>query len=166
MLRQLGMMIRNQKGFTLIEILVAVPLIGLIGVGAAITTSQVFSMNEMGMNKGIAIKQVENAVQYISRDAQQAQIIEVNGSNINLSWKDWTTNNSVVVSYANNNNSIQRRETINTDQPVTLSIANYITGLNFTSSNGVLNITITASVGGFKPAIETRTFQIKPRPGQ
>jgi prepilin-type N-terminal cleavage/methylation domain-containing protein len=166
MFRKLGMIIRSQKGFTLIEILVAIPIIGIIGVAVGMAISQVFIVDEMSVNRETVVKQVENAVEYISRDAQQAQVTGANGSNINFQWTDWTNNNSLAVSYTLNNDSLQRIEAINNGQPLTTIIAKYITGFNCTTSSGVLNITITATVDGFKSASETRTFQVKPRPGQ
>lgn len=88
---------RSEQGFTLVEILVAIVITALIGSAVAVSTSQVFHIDAVSMNHQIAITQVENAVHYISRDAQQAQqIIPMDSLNVALP-QDWDVINNKVL---------------------------------------------------------------------
>jgi prepilin-type N-terminal cleavage/methylation domain-containing protein len=123
---------RNQNGFTLVELIIAIAVTALICSAVTIGVYQVVKINAMSTNHQIAIAQVQNATNSISRDAQQAQniiamtynnvVIMVNGSNqiiFNLTanpngdklalywvaWDDSTKHNTThkVIYYVNNN---------------------------------------------------------------
>ena len=82
---------RNQKGFTLVELLIAITITAVISTAIATASYQIFKVNARSLNRQIAIGQVQNGANAISRDAQQAQDIvpidhnnsplTVNGSN-------------------------------------------------------------------------------------
>lgn len=71
--RRLRVINCNQKGFILAELLVAMAITALIGSAVATATYQVVKVNALSTNHQIAIVQVQNAVNSISRDTQQAQ---------------------------------------------------------------------------------------------
>ncbi len=163
---------RNQKGFTLIEILVAMAITGFIGVGLTMAASQVMSVNALSVNHVIVVKQVENAAYWINRDARMAQIIQPNGVSgfpLNLSWVEWD-NTTHQVAYVISNGELQRSSSINGTQPIQIAVAQYIdSNADNTScqySNGVFNFKVTASVSGFRPANQTRMAQVIPRSAQ
>jgi len=62
---------------------------------------------------------------------------------------------------------LKREYYINSVLEATTLVAQYIdSGQTICEfSDGVLTLTITASIGGYKPATETRTYEITPRPG-
>jgi prepilin-type N-terminal cleavage/methylation domain-containing protein len=62
---------------------------------------------------------------------------------------------------------LKREYYINSVLEATTFVAQYIdSGQTICEfSDGVLTLTITASIGGYKPATETRTYEITPRPG-
>ena len=62
-----------QQGFTLIELLIAIAIAALICVAVAEVTVQVERVNASSSNRQVAVVQVQNAVQSISRDAEQSQ---------------------------------------------------------------------------------------------
>jgi len=64
---------KAQRGLTLIELLVASVIAAILGAVLVMAVSTVFIASSAVTNQQIAIKQVQNAVDYISRDAQQAQ---------------------------------------------------------------------------------------------
>jgi len=171
MLRRLRAIINDQKGFTLIEMIVVVAIIGLISGAVAGTVSQVFVVNAQSTARMTAVKQVESAVHWISRDAQMAQIVLPSGGPgfpLNLSWKEWnnTTNN---VSYALQNGELLRSHSINGSAPSQTVIAEHIntdTGMTeFNYDSGVVIFKLTASVSGFRQASETRVVKVIPRSG-
>lgn len=163
---------RNQEGFTLIEILVATVITGLIGAGITMAAVQVMNVNALSNNHVIATKQVENAAFWINRDARMSQIIQPSGGSgfpLNLSWVEWdnTTDN---VSYTINNGELKRSSSTNGMQATRIVVAQHIdcnvNNTNCKYANGVFTFQVTASLGGFRPASETRMAQVIPRSAQ
>jgi prepilin-type N-terminal cleavage/methylation domain-containing protein len=119
-----GKLRNSQKGFTLIELLIVVAITGVLGTVLASALSQIILINASSTNHMQAIKQVENALHYINRDAQAAQSVsiyqrEVNGQytlktgdpisfilttpddstisdNLTLTWTDWSNDTNKV----------------------------------------------------------------------
>jgi prepilin-type N-terminal cleavage/methylation domain-containing protein len=159
---------RLRSGFTLIEILIAIAITLTIAAGISLSFNQLITVNASSVGRETAIKQVENAVQYISRDAQQAQTVTTSGSNfpLSLTWTSWS-NDHYLVSYNLSGNRLMKQLTLNAGQPASTFVADYIdTSAGMTTcsfSSGLLSVKITATVGGLKPASESRSFQIKVR---
>jgi len=65
--------VKSQSGFTLVELLVAMTIGAALSIGLVMTVRTVFSTNSSVVNRVTAINQVQNAVDYISRDSQTAQ---------------------------------------------------------------------------------------------
>jgi prepilin-type N-terminal cleavage/methylation domain-containing protein len=190
-LRKLGTINRAQRGFTLIEIVIAIAITTLIGSAAATATYQVIRINASSTNRQIAITQVENAVHYISRDAQQSQDVIPNGPTVvndpiskiisynlitedtlKLKWTSWDIDNhnhKNEVNYAVVDGVLQKTTKIDNDLPNTITVANNISAASGTwkTDAKVLTLQIQAMVGtGASQTGETRTFQINPRPAQ
>jgi prepilin-type N-terminal cleavage/methylation domain-containing protein len=192
---RLGAIGRDQKGFTLVEIVIAIAITAVIGSAVATATYQVVNISSSSTNHQIAITQVQSAVHSISRDAQQAQyiipkdvfldtpvpivggvisfnlfdVIPPDKDKIVIEWTEWDMTHKEIT-YAIVNGSLQRVLSVNGGAPEVTSVANHISALsgswNTNSNSKVLTITITVTVNAPKPATETRTFQIKPRPAQ
>lgn len=64
--------IGEQKGFTLVEIIVALGIFSLIITGLSVSAVQLITGNIMNSNKMEAIRQVQNVGYWVSRDAVQA----------------------------------------------------------------------------------------------
>jgi len=170
MLRRLGVIKRNQRGFTLIEVLVATAITGFIGVGITMAASQVLNINALSINHITVLKQVENATYWINRDAQMAQIVQPSGGSgfpLNLSWVEWD-NTMHQVSYTLESSKLYRSYSVNGGQPSQTVVAEHInTNAGMTNcqfAGGVFTFKVTASVSGFRPATETRMAQMIPRP--
>ena len=67
---------RNQRGFTLIELIVAIAITGLITGGITMSIFQVFDVNTRSSNHMLAVRQVQNAGHWISRDTLMAQNVD------------------------------------------------------------------------------------------
>jgi prepilin-type N-terminal cleavage/methylation domain-containing protein len=72
-LHKIRTVMSRQKGITLVELLIAVAITAVISTAAAAGIYQAIRINSSSSNHQIAIIQAQNAVQYFSRDAQQAQ---------------------------------------------------------------------------------------------
>jgi prepilin-type N-terminal cleavage/methylation domain-containing protein len=153
---------RNQRGFTLVEVLIAIVIAGIIGSAVTMTIFQVYDSNARSNTHMKAVKEVENAIHYITRDAQMTQSINrtaPDGFPLTLAWVEWD-GTSRSVTYQIQDGQLQRIEASNT-----VVVAQYIDSgqTSCVISGKTLVFTITVTVSGSKPASETRTFTIRPR---
>ena len=113
----------NERGFTLIELLVAIAILSaIVGVTSMtiITTMRVSSDSNDWV---VALRQVQNAGYWISRDAQMAQTVTTDepGIFLTLSWADWG-GNDYEVKYVFDGNTLERQ----LNGSVGILIADYI----------------------------------------
>ena len=88
---------RSERGFALVEILVVMAIVALIGSAASMATSQVITGTKRSNDHMTAIRQVQNAGYWISRDVLMAQSIAAGDDPetaeivefITLNWTDW-----------------------------------------------------------------------------
>jgi prepilin-type N-terminal cleavage/methylation domain-containing protein len=186
MLRKLGLIMRNQKGFTLIEMIVAIAISSAIGGGILLSIYQTSSYQAMDKARMNCVKNLENAIHYIIQDAQMAQEIDTDGNAdgvpfpLVLSWTEWDEESPEyehVVTYTldSASNELQRHQLakdkigdITRDE--TDVVARYMNldsdKTNCGYTGGVLNLKLTATITGFPKEInETRDVEIIPRPG-
>ncbi len=157
---------KDSKGLTLLELLIALSIAGLIVAATTTTISQLFSLGSRNENYMVAVRQVQNAGYLISRDGVMAQKITVanteSGFPLTLSWGEWGGSQTITVTYTLIDSILSRQEVAN-GKTTTAQIARHIVSaqVEFPKGEKLLTVTITAQV---KTASETRTYQIKPRP--
>ncbi len=167
---RLGIIGRSQGGYTLNEMLVALAILGVIAPAIGMSIFQVLAVNDLTANHMTAVKQVENAIYRISRDAQMAQTVQTGGGSgfpLNLTWVEWD-NISNNVTYSVQNGELQRAYSVNGTQPTSTVVAQHINtdsgATNCQFASGVLAFKITVSIEGFRPASETRVGKVVPKP--
>jgi len=176
----------NQKGFTLMELLVAIGIASFLIVGVTAAILQLISVSDRNSNYMTAYTEVQNAGFSVSRDAVQALVVSDADDPgtpeiefLTLDWRDFEDNAHEVVytlkdasdglkelwrDYSYSDNGIPKEET--------LLVAKYIdpaTSCRWGDDpatpeiepENVLTLEVTAEVGG-KTA--TRTYNIEPRP--
>ena len=160
---------KQQTGFSLVELLIAMVIVAVLGVAISMTFSQIVGSNSGVTNRQFAIKQVQYVVDAISRDAQQASTIVWASPNLTFTIPIPVTNGSSIstqnttVQYTYANNTLQRVSGSNTTTVAT-DITSFIPPSSY--STGVYTLTVTATAplppktGG---AVETRVLQIIPR---
>jgi prepilin-type N-terminal cleavage/methylation domain-containing protein len=166
---------KNQRGFTLIELLIAITIIGLITSGITMTIFQVISENARSTNHMLAVRQVQNAGYWISHDTQMAQSVDTDDDPVTidevelviLTWEEYSFDgdgDAHRVAYTIEDNKLQRSYSVNDGDSETAIVAELIVIDEIEFVGDKLTLTVTATVGGFKPASETRTYEITPRP--
>ena len=174
MFHRLGLINRNQMGFTLIELMLAIAITGVITGAITTTIFQVVNSSARTNNHMMAVRQVQNAGYWVSRDAQMAQVVEPAGELVDtpagtgfpltLTWTEWdgTVNE---ITYILEGTELWRDYDGQRDP-----VAQFVnpdpekTRCEFT--DGKLTFTITATVGSNSQAqSETRIYEVKPRPG-
>src|SRR4030042_2557026 len=163
---------KGQAGFTCIELIAAVAITGIIGLGASISTAQVLNNTTKNSDYTLASRDAMNAIYWISHDVLMAQSINGAGGfpqteDLSLSWKAWN-NTEYTASYTLENGVLRRIYTKN-GQVFTTVIASYINPdeafTYCTSNNGTLSLTITSSVGeGDRVVSVTKVSEIISRP--
>jgi prepilin-type N-terminal cleavage/methylation domain-containing protein len=174
---------KGQRGFTLVELIIAIAIAGLITGGITAAVMQVLTINSRSSNHMIAVRQVQQAGKEVSKDALQSQNVnpaeaaeeDPFGTNFPLSfnWTDWEGLENVVV-YTIEDGELKRSHSVNgtaqTTAPavvaeyidVTLVTAKAKTNCDWNEASRVLTFTVTATVG---TESETRIYEVEPRPG-
>ena len=174
---------RNQNGFTMIEMLIAIAIASAIGGGILLSIYQTSSYQAMDKARMTCVKNLENAIHYIVQDAQMAQSIEpdpdANGipfplDSLEMSWTEWDVTSPEyvhTVTYSVIGGELKRVHTAEdvAGAPTTSDdnvLARYIdiAKTNCSYTGGVLSVTLTATITGFPEEIsETRDMEIIPR---
>jgi prepilin-type N-terminal cleavage/methylation domain-containing protein len=162
---------KGERGFTLIEMLVVLTLIGIITAGITAAISQVLTINTRASNHMIAVRQVQQAGKEVSKDTLQAQNVTYTENPNFLLTLAWIDSDSAenAANYTIEDNKLQRSQSIDGGSPNFRVIAQYIdpaqSSCSWNNVTRVLTFTVTATVGnGPYEAIETRIYEIQPRP--
>jgi len=161
----------NQRGFTLVEVMVGVVIMALVGLAAAIAIIQVVNAGRNSSHMS-ALRQVQTAGYWVSRDGLQAQgvsIAEGTGFPLELTWQDWDDYEVHQVVYSLQDmpsgslKKLWRQETINGGEPTNTLVARYIdtsaTSCQWDGSQITFEVSAT-----LEQQTESRTYEIKPRP--
>lgn len=160
MLKILKSIYKTQLGFTAIELLVGVALIGLIGAAAATGVAQIFNGSSLSTNRMVTTNNVRNAGDWIARDARMAESVTIVDNCPTIIWHDYDTSDLHTLIYSMSGTDLIRSHQIAANAPTVTTVAQNITAITSGVTNGRLTVTITATV---KSTSETRTFTIVPR---
>lgn len=173
---------KQEIGYTLIELLVAVSIMALASVAAGMAMYQVFGGTEDNNDQMTALHQVQNAGYWISRDTQMA--ISVNTTDtlvfpefLHMGWTEWNdagvpTYNLIQYSLENGSNnlySLKRTQTISGGPTQELMVADHIfyqPGTENSSDTSISNEMILVNITSiFDDIRESREYKIIRRAG-
>lgn len=175
----------DQRGFSLIELLVVIVLTSLITTAITTTFFQIFDMNTRTANHMSAVSQVQQAGKMVRQDVLQAQNVSIDVYYpylLELTWTVWATGDEHKVIYTFEDMPSGEfkilwrehyvKEGVDFELDSTTKVAEYI---NTDQTNcvaqpegaapeavEVLIFTVTATVG---EESETREYRVQPRPG-
>ena len=160
----------NQKGITLVELVVAIGIASFIVVGAAVAIFQLITVSDRNGNYMTAYTEVQNAGFSISHDATMAQAVAVDdpAAFITMDWVDWEGDiHEIVYTLEDGSGGLKelwRAYSINDVAQANMRVARYIdpgTNCSWDAVESVLTLVVTAEVGD---ETATRTYNIEPRP--
>jgi prepilin-type N-terminal cleavage/methylation domain-containing protein len=163
-MKRLKSIVKGQVGLTLIELLIALAITGIITGTVTMITFQVFDGEARANNHLDALSRVQNAGREISRDAGMAQIVEwPDGYIIRLIWYGWEDDNTHRVDYSLENNELKREHYIN-DSLDSEYIFEHVFCERDPEASGIAFI-LTATVGiGSQQVSASRVYSVTPRP--
>ena len=164
---------KDQRGLTIIELLVVIVLTGIITAAITTTFFQVFDMNTRTANHMAALSQVQQAGKLVSEDMLEAQNVDAEDD---LDTPElelvtfWATDNTYKVIYKLEDTSgptiLWREYYVNLALNSTTKVAEYIDPdpdqTSFTPEGDAFIFKVTATVG---KESEQRLYRVQPRPG-
>ncbi|MFC1957489.1 type II secretion system protein J [Chloroflexota bacterium] len=163
---------RNERGFTFIELLISIAIIGLIAGAASTTTFQVMTGTNRSNDRMTVIRQVQNAGYWISRDTRMAEGVSTAPDFLTLTWTEWdydevSTYHSVTYSFQDLSDDgigeLLRTHWSSAGANEQILVAEYISEASTTDyTSPLLTVQITASLG---EANETREYRVWRRLG-
>ncbi len=172
---------RDCRGFTLVELLVALAIGSMLSIGTLGVLNQILVLAPMSENNLVAIRQAQSAGYWIGRDGASAQAITCDnstplstGNPLVISYIKWDATKTTI-SYSVDDNSTLQRQMVVTNELTGAEISRNqiriaeniasITALysqpDIYNSRKILTLTITTQVGN---ATQTRVYKISPWP--
>jgi prepilin-type N-terminal cleavage/methylation domain-containing protein len=184
---KLGLINKNQWGFTMLELMLVLAITGLVSSGVTMTFFQVVNGSARANNYMTAVRQVQNAGYWVSYDTQLAQDVDDDpmggGFPLVLSWTEWGGDEHEVTysleDMAGGLKQLKRSHLVNDDEPIETIVARCIeqgaekekTNADFIDTNGdtvddTLILKVTVIIGsGLQEQDKTRVYRVVPRPG-
>ena len=163
---------KSEKGFTLLELLVGISIAALVVGAASMTTITMMRLTPQNNDWATALRQVQTAGYWISRDVLMAQEITVGTGNptfLTLIIPQITPPaETIVYEFEDMPDGLKRLMRDNQTDSQTFVVAEYIstdnndTTANYSSANRTLNLIITAISGDVSV---TRTYEASQRLG-
>jgi len=156
----------NQKGFTLIEILVAMLVGGMVMAGIVTAVFQIVHGAGQIKEESVALADIDSAAHWLTRDVVLGQSTDlVNGapqvSQMTLTWNDstwWAEQEESIahsVIYTYSGTALQR----NYDGVVT-TVGRHLTNVGFSLDGRLVTITLTSSLEEEPRSTVTRNYTI------
>jgi len=144
---------KDQKGFTLPELLITVAITGLIASFLGTAIYQIITVTEYGNDRAIATHELQNTAHWVSRDGQMASTAS-GGSELTLILPDDSS-----ITYTKVDTELRR-----TAGGSQMTVARNISSVSFSVIDRIITMTITSSPPGRANVSEQGTYKVCLRP--
>ena len=144
---------KGERGYTLVETLIAIAITGCIAAVTALAVGQVVTVPEQGNAHIDALHALQSAAHWVSLDGQTAKSAS-GGSSLTLTLPD-----SSNITYSVSGRSLWR-----TSDNITRTVAEDISSVNFTVQGRTITMHITAAPGSRWSVSENQTYEVVMRP--
>ena len=148
-------MMMDERGLTLVELLIATAITGLIVSFLGTVIYQIITVTEYGNDRLTAMHELQNTAHWFNLDGQRASIASANGDLV-LTISD---NSSITYSLA----GTELRRTAGGTQMI---LARNITSANFSIENRPITMALTSSPEGRQNVSENGTYKVYLRPAE
>ena len=161
------MRVGKQSGYTLLELLVAVAITGVIALGITLTIQNVFRGTTNNRGEVIVLDNLNTAAIYLKRDIQSyetANLTDLESGNVTFRWIDRTgflpeDERDHIRVYSLSDDGILYRTADN----LTSVIARYITDVTFTLNGDYMDVFISAESNLYPFYTDNLSFSIYKR---
>ena len=158
----------RQRGFTLLELLVALAVGSVIITGALLTVNQVILGTLRARSQTVALNDVNFAAERIKKDIQMVQNTNltegVPQSSVTLTWTDYTRFTSVDETPHSSMYTLSGTELLRTYDGTAGIAGRHISSIEFTRNDRVIKVDITATeTTGGQQRSKTLSFSMRMR---
>jgi prepilin-type N-terminal cleavage/methylation domain-containing protein len=143
----------NEHGFTLVELVIATAITGLIAGFLGTAIYQIFTASEYGNSRLTALHELQNAAHWFNLDGQRA-MAATGGSGLTLTLSDDSS-----ITYSLSGTELRR-----TDGGTQITLARNITCADFSVSNRLITMQLTSAPKGRDNVSENGTYKVCLRP--
>ena len=152
----------RQKGFTLIEVLVAMAVSGIVMAGIVLAIYQVVWGTDRSNSQVVALTDINRAVLSIKKDLMMTQNTDLTDgvpqSSVTLTWIDYTSFETENTTFHSSGYTLLGTELLRTYDGTPSIVGRHITSIGFTQEGKVINVVITATGPGAAQRSETIRF--------
>jgi prepilin-type N-terminal cleavage/methylation domain-containing protein len=161
----------NQKGFTLIELVVALAILGIVVVGIVTSIFQIMQGRAQIAGKSVALADIDNAAHWLTRDIVMGQSTDLeNGEpptgNMTITWNDLTSwaeaEESISHSAVYTHSGTQLLRKYDSANNTTI-VGRHLTDVGFSIDGNLVTVTLTSSPDGVPASTVTRKYLIRMR---
>jgi prepilin-type N-terminal cleavage/methylation domain-containing protein len=143
----------KQSGMTMVELIIAVAITGIIVVFIGTAIYQIITVSEYGNNRLTALHEVQNAAYWLNADGQGA-VNAAGGSQLVLTLADNST-----ITYSLSGTSLLRSST-----GPQMTLARNISSASFSISGRVITINLVSSPAAMEDVSQNGTYMVYLRP--
>jgi prepilin-type N-terminal cleavage/methylation domain-containing protein len=144
---------KGQKGLTLVELIIAIAISGVIVSFLGTAIYQIMTVTEYGNDRLTAMHELQNAAHWFNLDGQRATTASVNGELL------LTISESSSITYSLTGTELRR-----TSGGTYMTLARNITSADFSLENRVITMSLTSAPEGRDSVSESGIYKVCLRP--